>query len=76
MTLLSERLNPNEIADLLNISVPTVETHIQRIKTKLNLDSGQKLYYFAFEYNSKRGDWSYLSTNLLYLFYVYDESLW
>ena len=54
-TLIGKGRSRHEIADLLNISVPTVETHIQRTKTKLNLDSGQKLSYFAYEHNSKRG---------------------
>lgn len=42
-----------EIADLLGISVRTVETHRQNISNKLNLSGTHSLVKFAFQHKSK-----------------------
>jgi RNA polymerase sigma factor (sigma-70 family) len=46
-SLISQEFPRNEIADRLNISPRTVETHIERMRRKLNIESGKKLEYFA-----------------------------
>lgn len=45
--LLGNELTRKQIADQLCISLPTVETHISRIKNKLNLESNYRLLCFA-----------------------------
>lgn len=46
---LGEGLSRREIADQLNIALPTVESHIERIKAKLQVQSGHELTYLAFQ---------------------------
>jgi DNA-binding NarL/FixJ family response regulator len=41
--LIGEGMGPSQIAELLHLSVKTIETHKQKIKTKLNLKSGSEL---------------------------------
>ncbi len=47
---LGDGKNRKEIADLLNISLKTVETHIDKMKPKLNVNSGFELIHFAIKY--------------------------
>lgn len=51
--MLGAGLQKKDIAVKLNISTKTVETHIERIKKKLKLDSGLKLIHYAIRYNIK-----------------------
>jgi DNA-binding NarL/FixJ family response regulator len=41
--LIGQGMGPSQIAELLHLSVKTVETHKQKIKKKLNLKSGSEL---------------------------------
>ena len=45
-----EGLNNHEIAERLNLSVKTIESHIERIKAKLNIDNGRQLLRRAMEW--------------------------
>lgn len=51
-SLLGSEYSRKEIADRLNVSLATIDTHIDRIKTKLNFDTGHKLLCFAIRYKS------------------------
>ena len=50
---IAEDKTSKEIADRLNISVRTVETHRQNISNKLNLSGTHSLVKFAFHHKSK-----------------------
>jgi DNA-binding NarL/FixJ family response regulator len=41
--LIGQGMGPSQIAEVLHLSVKTVETHKQKIKRKLNLESGSEL---------------------------------
>jgi len=41
--LIGQGMGPSQIAELLHLSVKTIETHKQKIKKKLNLKSGSEL---------------------------------
>jgi DNA-binding NarL/FixJ family response regulator len=41
--LIGQGMGPSPIAEVLHLSVKTVETHKQKIKRKLNLESGSEL---------------------------------
>lgn len=45
-----------EIAGELNVSPSTVETHVDRIRKKLKLDSGKRLEFLAYQYISQRNE--------------------
>ena len=47
---IGEGRSNHQIADLLNLSVKTIESHIERIKTKLNVRSGRELLRRAMEW--------------------------
>jgi DNA-binding NarL/FixJ family response regulator len=47
MHMIAEGMTTRRMAALLHLSVKTVESHRQRIKRKLNLDSGVQLVRFA-----------------------------
>lgn len=49
--LLSEEYSRKDISDKLTISLRTVETHIERIKSKLRIKSGHQLMCLALRYN-------------------------
>lgn len=51
-TRLGEGLSRREVADDLNIALATVESHIERIKLKLNLHSGHELSFLAIKHHS------------------------
>jgi two-component system nitrate/nitrite response regulator NarL len=51
LKLLAEGCSNKEIADALNISVRTVETHRQHVKTKLNIQTAAGLTRYAIEHN-------------------------
>lgn len=51
LKLLAEGRNNKEIARLLDISVRTVETHRQNIKSKLNIQTAAGLVRYAIEHN-------------------------
>jgi DNA-binding NarL/FixJ family response regulator len=53
LKLIAEDKTSKEIADLLGISVRTVETHRQHISSKLNLSGTHSLVKFAFSNKSK-----------------------
>ncbi len=48
--LIGQGKSSREIADMLSLSVKTVDAHRQRIKTKLNLKSGNELVYRAIQW--------------------------
>jgi len=48
--MIGEGLETREIAEKLHLSIKTVETHRERIKKKLNLDSATKLAKFAIQW--------------------------
>ncbi|MEM6645727.1 MAG: response regulator transcription factor [Bacteroidota bacterium] len=48
--LLGEGKSPRQIAEILTLSVKTVESHIERIKAKLNVGSGRELTRQAMEW--------------------------
>ena len=48
--MIGEGLETREIAEKLHLSIKTVETHRERIKKKLNLDSAAKLAKFAIQW--------------------------
>jgi len=50
LLLMGDELSKSDIAKWLNISIHTVETHIVRIRRKLNIESGKKLEYFAIKW--------------------------
>jgi DNA-binding NarL/FixJ family response regulator len=43
-------MGPSQIAELLHLSVKTIETHKQKIKKKLNLSSGSELTRCAMQW--------------------------
>ncbi len=49
--LLGNGKNRKEIADQLNISLKTVESHIDNMRSKLEVSSGFELVYIAIKYN-------------------------
>lgn len=49
-SLISKSVGPTEIAARLDVSVKTVETHREHIKSKLGLKSGPELTRFALEW--------------------------
>lgn len=50
--LLGEGLSRKEIAEKLFISLKTVESHIERIKNRLDVDSGTKLVHYAIRHHA------------------------
>lgn len=42
-----------QIADQLNVSIRTINTHLERIKSKFDMDSGYTLLHFAIKYYLK-----------------------
>ena len=48
LSLLGQGLSTRQIADKLNRSFKTIESHRANLKTKLNLDSGTDLVHYAF----------------------------
>jgi DNA-binding NarL/FixJ family response regulator len=52
--LISQSVGPTEIAQRLNVSVKTIETHREHIKDKLNLRSAAELTRFALEWAMNR----------------------
>lgn len=48
--LIGQGLGPSQIAEQLHLSVKTVETHKQKIKKKLNLESGSELIRRAMQW--------------------------
>lgn len=52
--LLGRGSSRKEIADLLNISLKTVESHVERMKEKLHLDSGPQLVHYAAKHTSRK----------------------
>lgn len=53
-SLIAKGYGASDIAKCLHLSVKTVHTHQERIKTKLNLDSSRDLRRFAAEWNAKK----------------------
>jgi len=51
--LLGDGKNRKEIADILNISLKTVESHIDKMKPKLKVNSGFELIHFAIKHHLK-----------------------
>ncbi len=51
--LLGQGHSRKEISDTLNISPKTVESHIERMKEKLNIESGTRLVHYAIQHTSK-----------------------
>jgi len=54
MNLIGRGKGTRQIADDLNLSIKTVESHRQRIKKKLNLESSPQLVQFAVNWYSSR----------------------
>lgn len=54
LNLIGRGKSTREIADDLNLSIKTVESHRQRIKKKLNLESAPKLVQFAVNWISSQ----------------------
>jgi tetratricopeptide (TPR) repeat protein/DNA-binding CsgD family transcriptional regulator len=54
--LLKIKLNSQDIADVLNISVHTVTTHRRRIRKKLSLQPGENLVTFLIEFDAGPAD--------------------
>ncbi|HEY7088217.1 MAG TPA: response regulator transcription factor [Tepidisphaeraceae bacterium] len=52
--LIAHGVGPTEIANRLQVSVKTVETHRERIKQKLDLKTGQALTRFAVEWSMQQ----------------------
>jgi DNA-binding NarL/FixJ family response regulator len=48
--LIGQGMGPSQIAELLHLSVKTIETHKQKIKKKLNLSSGSELTRCAMQW--------------------------
>jgi len=48
--LTGQGMGPSQIAELLHLSVKTIETHKQKIKKKLNLNSGSELTRHAMQW--------------------------
>lgn len=48
--LVGEGMGPSQIAELLHLSVKTIETHKQKIKIKLNLRRGNELTRYAMQW--------------------------
>ena len=49
-SLIAQGMGPTEMANRLSVSVKTIETHRENIKSKLNLKNGSALTRFAIEY--------------------------
>jgi len=47
LQMIGKGLSTREVADTLNLSVKTVESHRQRIKRKLGLGTGAQLVQYA-----------------------------
>ncbi len=54
LNLIGQGNGTREIAESLNLSVKTIESHRQRIKKKLNIDTSPKLVQFAVNWLSSR----------------------
>jgi DNA-binding NarL/FixJ family response regulator len=54
LSLIGRGKTTREIADVLNLSVKTVESHRQRIKKKLHLDSSPQLVRYAVNWYSEQ----------------------
>jgi DNA-binding NarL/FixJ family response regulator len=54
LNLIGSGKSTREIADDLNLSIKTVESHRQRLKKKLNLETSPKLVQFAVNWVSRR----------------------
>ena len=54
LTLIGQGRGTREIADSLNLSVKTIESHRQRIKKKLNLETSPKLVQYAVQWLAAR----------------------
>lgn len=54
--LIGAGVGPGEIAKRLGLSVKTIETHREHIKTKLGLANGRELVRHAMQYGMDRGD--------------------
>ena len=52
--LIAQSIGPTEIAQRLDVSVKTIETHREHIKEKLNLRSGPELTRYAIEWAMNR----------------------
>ena len=55
-TLMGEGISAKEIACQLNLSSRTVDTHIERIREKLHVDSRHQLMFLAFQEKIKKND--------------------
>jgi DNA-binding NarL/FixJ family response regulator len=52
--LIAQSVGPTEIAQRLNVSVRTIETHREHIKEKLNLKSGAELTRYALQWTMRQ----------------------
>jgi len=55
LNFIGHGIGTREIADTLNLSVKTIESHRQRIKKKLSIDTSPKLTRFAVNWVSRHG---------------------